>query len=431
MSENKVKDMPFAVSYSMDDKAVYDYNYMNHYVKEENLYKTYKDLYTGNMFSWFFVNHLADLITGQIVYRDESGKDLKKLMRLFDRKHKFTKNLSQAIKQAIIYGNGFYFVDRKTKVFKRIDAENVKIHRDKKGVVYYEILDENSDSTKSTIPGKETKNIVEDFKKKTNVLKEENIKHLTFFDVPETPYGISLLRPNVQDFRALKELSRYSYSGIAHLSCVDRYMALDLEGLKDEEAKEAMDTAMESFKQLVTSTQTITFFDKNNEIYYGGTKNGGATQRIQPFRDIIETPLGVLMSQFCMSMGFLLPSGANKSIIQETEKKLRYTIKSMRERLELFIEDILYEVFPDLNFITVTITDPDTDPVVSRTFAQKDVELNVISIKEYRELYYPSLKPDSPKDDLYEGATTGKLGFEGYKAPTAGKGDNNHSDGEE
>jgi len=375
--------VPVFVS-SYDDDFVYDVNYNNWSYDEYDLYEEYEKLYFENNYAKFFTDQMVDMILGNIEIRSDRKRTQKRIDR-FLRDYKFMSHLRQVVVQAVVLGNGLYYVNPRKRIYRRVDASNYRIKIDpvtleRKFIFYPKVsITENRDLT--NLIGKE--------------YDSQAIKHLTFHEYAGVAYGISLYRSNIQDLKAFRKLSRDAYAAITHLSSVDRIVKVDLSGVPVEEREEYMKNMRKQMLFLNTAVQTTTFLPKEHDIYYGGTSSGGTPQRIQPFHQVVETPLGLVMSMFLISTGQLLPAGANKSIIQETEKKLRFMLNIYRNRLKEFITEVLNAVGFD-NF-TIGIYDPILDPVQDREFSLRDVQLGVITAEEYRKMYYPHLPDELPE----------------------------------
>lgn len=147
------------------------------------------------------------------------------------------------------------------------------------------------------------------------------------------------------------------------------------------------------FIRMNTATNSVMVKPKQHDYYYVGTKQGAATSgRITPFRDVVETPLGLVMNVFAISMGVLLPSGANKSLLQETRKFTRPMINYFRTVMAEHMTIILNKIVKNISgWVEVVLNDPVLDPEKERELGYNDMNAGAITLEEYRNMYYPNL----------------------------------------
>jgi len=398
-----------------DDNA-YDVNYSNAGKSNYDLYDTNELLYKENNYAQRLTDHLVDRIIGEMAFRgsDADEKIIKKGML----ERGLLKQIKEVVRQAIVLGNGMFFVDKKTKDYRRVNAKNYEITRTGKGIKSFTVSSIDSDMTildagKSLFANVGTK------------YSEKNIKHLTFLDYPDDVYGMSIYRSNIHDLESLQGINRDAYAALKQLSSVDRILSADLEGVRPANKQIYMDQLADNFKLYNSNTKTMIVLPKEHEIFYLGTKSGGTPQRVQPFRDIIETPLGLVMSSFAMSMGLLMPAGANKSILQEAEKASRYMIYSLRKTFTDWFSLIINDIFDTKGWVEVLCRDPPLDPEKDRENALAEVQAGVITLEEYREIFYPNLPKKVDEKKMLPNIVTASEPI----MPASNKtvtGDNNH-----
>lgn len=378
----KIQDFTVLDS-AQEDRFVYDVNVDYSSTSEPDLYSTYKKLFYENNYARYvaldLLYHVFSKI--QIVSHGENADRDEKRIKDFIYENDIINNLEQVVLQAIIYGNGFFYADG--KIFKRIDAELITLERDNSGnITYYLEYEDDEDFT----------NVKGADKLGRRTINGKYMHHLKFIEVPDTPYGISHYRSNIHDLQAMMGISRDAYAAIKGNSVKNRILGLDLEGMSEEDIEEAYTNAKNKFKDFNASTTTILVMDKRNELYELGTKNGGQGKGIEPFAPIIETPLGVIMGNFAVSQGVLLPTGANKSILQETERHHRFKIEAMRRKLSIFTKNLIEKYLKLGADFEILFTDPITDPLKEKEFALLEVQQGILSIEEYRQMFYPELE---------------------------------------
>lgn len=294
--------------------------------EEPSFYKNYKEQYLQNPFAALLTDYLVDALAGnyEIVPGTKgSDSDVEKVNDFF-----YFNGTRQQLKeltiQAVLFGNGFGQLEVKggslqipteydpsKPAFKRIDAETVVIERDENG----------KETFVQRVGGKETN------------LKRERMLVMRFKRLPHTPYGISFMRPSLHTLSALQELIRDVPAAIKNFAYIHRLAKLDLDGYDSvTEKNQVIDDFRKKFNRVDPANSGIIVLDKSHDVGYmanvGG--QGGSQTRIMPIMDLIEPLLSSAMLNFLMALGHIQQTGANKSIIEAQEVRVKEQLDTLR-----------------------------------------------------------------------------------------------------
>lgn len=186
-------------------------------------------------------------------------------------------------------------------------------------------------------------------------LKKENLGHFMPREINGVAYGMSLLRPNYVFLQALLDSGGDVIAALKRTGYAPIVARLDLEGLKEEDKR----TAMENFKAKLSEIQSATnnfIIDKRHDISLLG--QGAAGARLLPTNDLLMPVISVVLFSFGIPLGLFLQTGANKAIIDEQRKAMQRFYEEMRFKIKSFVESIILPKITN-SYCTLVFNKPD------------------------------------------------------------------------
>lgn len=300
---------------------VYKTKATTHRFEEPEFFPEYRRLLMEGGFISTFVRILTNEIASRYYFESDDEEALR-AVEDFWFENDVADELEEMVLQSILMGTGVGFLEtsgQRADNFRRVDVQSVNLERDDGGEI----------SVEQTNGTTRRKNIT------------DNSMLLRFFRFPDTPWGISFVRPMLIGVQGLEDLFRDIPPAIKQLAYVDRVLKLDLDDVNDPaEKKKILQNARDSFAEYDSATTTVVVMDQNNNFGYMGNVEGtgGGNRRIDPILPAIKPILLTILMQFNVPVGEFIQEDANRGIMDEQKASARKRVQDMREKFTRTVE---------------------------------------------------------------------------------------------
>ena len=309
------------------DFEVYDYDVFRNLHKkiEPQLYRLYKKEWTSNPFVSLLVEFILNEIFGDGFHFEGPGaEDVENFFKL----NKTRKTLKLALRETIVYGNGFLgltILNQQLTKLTVVPAISVTITLDEDGAREY------SQVQTRVVDGQPAQT--------DKPLNKSNLIHFTIKELSDLPYGISLLRPNLHFLRSLLDVGGDIPAAIKRVAYSPTVALLDLEGYATDEEKE---TVVENYAKKLNKVASATSnyaIDKRHDLRLLNQGAAGAQQL--NVVQLIEPILAVVLLNMGMPIGFFLQAASNRAVLREQREGIQRFIAELKSDIALEIESEL------------------------------------------------------------------------------------------
>lgn len=352
---------------------------------EYEFYQDYRKMYLQNPWAYMLITYLHGEIFGDGYHFEGDESAIKEVEEFWDEDGTDEK-LQQAYLQAVVLGNGFLNLKTKMRGKKLsgtelLDGEFVRITNEKGKLEYW------VDSAWLLDQSKNMK------------LREKNIAHFYVRKWPNTPYGMSIMRPNLHLLLSLEDVSGDIAAAIKRMAYSPMVAKLDLENYENDTEKDA---AAEAFAKMIHKKQSAIqnyVIDARHDLGIVGTLGGagGAGAQLLRVTDLIKPLIAVALINFGMPLGYFLQTGANKAIVREQKLGVRKFLESARFSI---MRNVNHKMIP-------LLTDGDCKIVFDETI-DENIRLRKVMLLEYqiglisKEFFLDMANIDDDGKDFYE-----------------------------
>ena len=301
---------------------------------EDALFQDYERLHKENPFAYLASEYLLNEVFGNGFHFEGPGaQDAEDFFYTDDTRSK----LLISTRQAIILGNGYLdlglgTVTGKLKSTEVIDASTIRLNYDPLGtgkVLYTQI----PLYSKRLAP-----------LNKPILLNSARLLHQRIKVLPNSPYGMSLFRPNLWFLRGLEDICGDIPAAMKRIAYAPLVAKLDFSDIPTSAERDTMRANFEAVLHKVISASTNFVIDKKHDLDLAGS-GGGAGARLLPVVQLIEPLIAVVLFNFGIPLGMLLQSGANRSILREQSEGVQRFIGHIRQSIK---RDIELRVIPSI-----------------------------------------------------------------------------------
>jgi hypothetical protein len=306
----------------MDTFSPYDFDtrhaYWDYY--EYEFYEDYRKLWLQNGFAFLLIEYLINEILGDGTHFEGDGaEEVEDFFKLDGTDDK----LEVVIRQTIMLGNGLLNLKGKGESTlistSIIDAESIRMTKEKGKIKY-------------TQSGQ----YLVDTKKDEPALNPENLIHFTIKTYPNTPYGMSLLRPNLHFLRALDDCFGDIPAALKRVAYAPMVMKLDLGGYATQAEKEkALQDQAKTLHKVLSATTNFTIDARHDLQLVSGTGRGALSL---PVVELIQPLISVCLMNFGVPLGIYLQADTNKAVIREQRKGIRKFVRKIQKQISRKIE---------------------------------------------------------------------------------------------
>jgi len=380
VSKRAVSDEIFAGLSRVTDTTIgdfdpYDFTTRRAYwrYEEYEFYEDYKKMYFQNPWAHMLVTYLKNEIFGD-GYHFEGDADAVAAVEEFWEEDNTDEKIQQSYLQGIVLGNGFLNLKTKRRgkqlvATELLDGEYVRITNERSKLEYWVDAAWLLNQTKSM------------------KLREKNIAHFYVRMWPSTPYGMSIMRPNLHLLSSFEDMSGDIPAAIKRIAFAPMVAKLNMDNYENEAEKEAAAEAIANMLHKKQSAIQNYVIDKEHELGIIGTVGGagGAGAQLLNVTNLIEPLIAVALINFGMPLGYFLQTGANKAIIREQRLGVRKFLKDARISIE---RNINHKIIPKITDgdCHIIFDDSIDDNVRLRKIMMLEYQLKVISKEYYHDL---------------------------------------------
>jgi hypothetical protein len=348
----------------MGDFSPYDFDtrhaYWDYY--EYEFYEDYRKLWLQNGFAFLVIEYLLNEIWGEgFHFEGDGAEEVAEFFKLDGTDEK----LEVVTRQTIMLGNGLLGFKGTEKTLMEtgiIDAESVRMTREKGKIKY----------TQSGF-------YLERATKEKPDLDPEKLIHFTIKSYPNTPYGMSLLRPNLHFLRAIDDVYGDIPAALKRVAYAPMVMKLDLSGFATQAEKEqALKDQAKKLHKAISSTLNYTIDARHDLELVSGAGRGALTL---PVNDLLEPLISVCLVNFGIPLGIYLQANTNKAVIREQRKGIRKFVRKIQKQIARKIEIGLIPKITSKDCVMVFDEDSDENLRLRRTLIT-EYGIGLIS-KEY------------------------------------------------
>jgi hypothetical protein len=342
--------------------------------EEYEFYEDYRKMYLQNPWAYMLTTYLHGQIFGD-GYHFEGDEEAVKTVEEFWKEDNTELKIETSFLQAIVLGNGFL---------------NLKTKNRGKKLTGTEVMDGEFVRITKTIRNK-TEYWVDSswLLNQTNSMKlrEKNIAHFYMRMWPNTPYGMSLLRPNLFLLSSLDDMCNDIPAAIKRMAYSPMVAKLDMDNYESEAEKDA---AADAFAKMIHKKQSAVqnyVIDSRHDLGIVGTLGGagGAGAQLLRVTDLMQPLIAVALINFGMPLGYFLQSGANKAIVREQRLGVRKFLKNSRNSIIRNINKKLIPMLTDGECEVVFDDDVDEN-VRIRKILMLEYQLGIITREYYHDI---------------------------------------------
>ena len=172
-------------------------------------------------------------------------------------------------------------------------------------------------------------------------LRNDQLAMLRLEEDPASPYGIALVSSCWNELKGLKYMDRDILSGLNRMLSSPVLISADIDSVDDDQKQAVLDDVQESFDNIKWNKINAIAIDKRNTAGYMANHPGSSGsvdgRMIKPL-DIAEPVFTAMILSFSMSLGIILQTGANKSIIDRQEALAEAQINQLRKVVNTFFK---------------------------------------------------------------------------------------------
>jgi hypothetical protein len=315
--------------------------------RETQLFDSYLEEYLDNPLCTFCVDYLATRFTEFELVGDANAVEAG--YATMD-EIGFWSNWAQNALQMVLNGMGIMLNDDAKGKLRRTATKQWQVSRDEKTGITTYVLQGSDPEIKVEWPPDEPINDI--------------ISLFQVLELPDRPEGISFMRSSLHGLAALRTIIYEDLpAGVKNFLTVERLWKLPLDGYQDKASQQTfMEELRSNWKNRDPSSTGITIIDKETDLFYMGSGPTGTPMsgRVINVAEFIAPILAPILLNFCVPLGLVLQTGANKSLIQRQQMECNLRLHILRKRLEKLMYTQLWPVL-GLDPVKVKINWPKTD----------------------------------------------------------------------